>query len=193
MHISRLRMALLLTVLGAVWLPAAAWALPDQILQEGLLLDDGDQPLEGQHRLRVRLYPAAAGGQPIFEEVHPAVVVFQGYYAIAIGSEQALPDGIFARPALYLGLSIDGGPELTPRTPLGKVPAAFVADVAQDAVGDIHPSTVSIGERLVIDGNGRWVGERGAFATSLRESDGYRDAAEEASKRLKSLLQRAGI
>jgi 5-methylthioadenosine/S-adenosylhomocysteine deaminase len=41
--------------------------------------------------------------------------------------------------------------------------------------------------------NGRWVGERGAFSASLRESDGYRDASAEASKRLNLLLQRAGI
>ncbi len=173
MRISSLRTLVVLAALGALLAPAAAWALPDHILQEGLLLDADELPLEGQHRLRVRLYPTAAGGAPIFEEVHPAVVVFQGYYAIAIGSEQALPPGLFGQPELYLGLSIDGGAELTPRTALSKVPAAFHADVAVDAVGDIHPTSVSIGERQVIDGNGRWVGD----PTGLRGPQGPRGPA----------------
>jgi 5-methylthioadenosine/S-adenosylhomocysteine deaminase len=41
--------------------------------------------------------------------------------------------------------------------------------------------------------NGRWVGERGAFVSSLRDSEGFREASAEASQRLKSLLKRAGL
>jgi hypothetical protein len=38
------------------------------------------------------------------------------------------------------------------------VPAAMVADVALTVVGDINPSSVSVDDRLVINGDGEWVG-----------------------------------
>ncbi len=154
-----MRIPIALSIALTAALAAPAFALPDHLVQEGLVLDDGERPLEGVHRVRVRIYPEARGGAAVYDEIHPAVTFFEGYYAIAIGSEQPLPAGLFAREALYLGVSIDGRAELSPRTPFAKVPAALVADVAQDAVGDIHPRTVSVGERVVIDAGGRWVGD----------------------------------
>lgn len=150
----------LLAALAALLTAPPALALPDHIVQEGLILDDEGRPLEGVHRVRVRLYDAPIGGASVFEEVHPAVEMFQGYYAIFIGAEEPLDPALFAREALYLGITLDGGPELTPRTPFAKVPAAMVSDLAVNVVGDITPRSVSIpGFGLVIDQNGRWVGD----------------------------------
>lgn len=146
-------------VLAIAATAASAWALPNEFIQEGVVLDAQERPLDGQHRLRVRIYAAPAGGVALFDEVHPAVVFFEGYYAIAIGSEQPLTASFFAANELYLGLSIDNGPELTPRTPLARVPAAFVAEVATNAVGDITPRSVTIGARQVISAAGQWVGD----------------------------------
>ncbi|MCB9551126.1 MAG: hypothetical protein R3F65_21380 [bacterium] len=150
---------LLWAALLAAFCAAPAWALPRQFIQEGVVFDAQDRPLDGQHRVRVRLYPVLAGGAAVFEEVHPAVVFFDGYYAIAIGSEQPLGAAVFAADALYLGMSIDNGAELAPRTAIARVPAAFVAEVAENATGDITPRTVTVGGRQVIDGAGRWVGD----------------------------------
>lgn len=154
-----LRLALALAATAALLGPTAAHALPDQIFQEGLVYDGEDRPLEGEHRIIIRLYAAADGGQPLFEEIHPAVPFFEGYYAVAIGSEQRLDGALFERAGIWLEIQIDGGDPLRPRTPLRKVPAAFVADTARDVRGDIHPGSVSIGDRLVIDDDGRWVGD----------------------------------
>ncbi|MCA9538597.1 MAG: hypothetical protein KC620_06895 [Myxococcales bacterium] len=143
----------------ALLLPSVAWALPNVIMQEGLVLDANDRPLDGVHRLTVRLYTQPQGGAAIFTERHVAVEFFQGYYSIGIGSVEALDPTWFAQANVYYGLSIDAGAELAPRTPLFKVPAAMHADFAIDAVGAIHPRTVSIGNRLVIDDQGRWVGD----------------------------------
>lgn len=155
------RAARVATVIAAALLVApTAHALPDQIVQEGLLLDDDGRPLEGVVRVRVGLYAEPDGGPRLFDEVHPAVELFEGYYAVFIGSIEPLDPALFARPQLYLGLSLNNGAELRPRTPLMKVPAAMLADVALDAVGDITPRTVSIaGVGPVIDENGRWVGD----------------------------------
>lgn len=160
--------ALLVTLLAA-----PAWALPHSIMQEGLVTDDDGRPVDGVHRLRVRLYPQRQGGAAVFDEVHPAVEFFQGYYAIAIGAVEELPVDLFLADGLWLGLTIDGGAELTPRTGLMQVPAAMVAEVARNAVGDITPQTVAVGGRVVIDGEGRWVGD----PTGLRGPQGDRGAA----------------
>ncbi len=141
-------------------MPLTGLALPDQFFQEGLVLDDEGRPLDGEHRVRLRLFAADRGGAALFDEIHPAVPFVGGYYAVAVGSVEPLDAALFRRGRLYLAISIDGGAELAPRTPIAKVPGAFTADVALDAVGDITPNSVSIpGFGLVIDENGRWVGD----------------------------------
>jgi len=164
--IRRLSTRLILPLILA--LAGPAMALPDQILQEGLVLDGDGFPVEDRHDIVVRIYTAEAGGAPIFEEVHRGVEFFQGYYAVAIGSIDALDPFIFLEPRVYLGISIDGGGELAPRTPLRKVPAAMVSDVALAVVGEINPDSLRVGGRLVIDRDGQWVGD----PTGLRGPQG---------------------
>ena len=61
-----------------------------------------------------------------------------------------------------MGITIDGAEELSPRQRLGAVPYAQQAgDVADQ---EIHPRSVSIGEQLVIDEGGNWVGPEIAAA-----------------------------
>ena len=54
--------------------PAAA--LPDQFIQEGLILDNEGFPIEGAHDLLVRLYADAQGGDPKVQ-VEPYLKVLQ--------------------------------------------------------------------------------------------------------------------
>lgn len=152
------RILLPAALLLALGLPGAAMALPNHFVQEGLITTDDGAPLDGVHRFRVRLLDAPRGGALLFEEVHLDVTIFNGYYALFIGSQEPLPADLWSGE-VYLSISIDDGAELLPRPRLAKVPAAFVADSAIDVVGDIHPQSVSIGDRLVIDGEGRWVGD----------------------------------
>jgi len=147
-------------VSAALLLPAAAWALSDHFVQEGVFLDGNGAVIEGDHTLHVRLWDRLAGGQVLLDETHEDVPFFEGYYAIAIGSLDDIDPAIF-RGDVFLGIALDDGDELRPRTRLTKVPGAFVADVALDVLGDIHPSSVSIGERAVIDSDGEWVGPPG--------------------------------
>jgi len=92
-------------------------------------------------------------------ETHDRVLVTNGYYAVAVGSVAELNGLDFLREQVFLGITIDNGREATPRTAIGKVPAAFVADVARDVVGDINPRSVSVDGDVVIDDRGRWVGD----------------------------------
>jgi hypothetical protein len=155
-----MRVFLLAAALAAgLCVPAVALALPNQVAQEGLVYDDNGRAFEGPHDIRVRLYAAPAGGVAFFDEVHPNVEFFAGYYFIDIGSIQPLNVVDINRPTVYLGLSIDQGADLVPRTALRKVPASFVADIALNVTGNITPNTVSAGGRVVINDLGRWVGD----------------------------------
>ena len=138
--------------------PTVVQALPNELVQEGLLLDALRQPYDGEYTLRVKLYDVPVDGQPIFEEIHDAVPVVNGYYAVVVGSEVPLPADIFQKENVYLGLSVGDGAELSPRTPLRKVPAAFYANTANDVRGDINPKTVTVGGDMVINAQGEWVG-----------------------------------
>lgn len=147
-----------LLLLAGLLLPAMSWALPNEFVQEGLVFEDG-AALDGPNDVLIRLYANEQGGEPLFEEAHEGTAFFDGYYAVSIGSIEDLSASMILRPTLYLGISINGGRELEPRTAIVKVPAAFVADVAENVVGDITPRTVSIGDALVINEDGQWVGD----------------------------------
>ena len=146
-------------------------ALPNVFIQEGLITDAEGRPYIGEYDITVRIYAESRGGNPIFEEVHAGTTVFEGYYAVAVGSiEDGLAalftadrdgDGEFDNSELYLTIRVGDGDELLPRIALTKVPAAFVADVAKTITpsANLVVNSVSIGGTAVIDSNGRWVGE----------------------------------
>ena len=115
----------LMVCLGALLWTSEGLALPDQFVQEGLLTDAQNRPLNGQKSMRVRLYGSPMGNDVLFEETHPAVAVINGYYALLIGGEAPLPDGVFERDTLFFGLAVDGARELSPRTAILPVPAAI--------------------------------------------------------------------
>ena len=148
----------------ALLVPAVSWALPDTLMQTGIVFDD-DRPIHGEADVVVRFYAEPAGGDAFYEEVHRDVEFFEGMYSIAIGSINELSADIFERDAIYVGINVDNLGEGRPRISLGKVPAAWVAD---NAIGDITPKSVRIGDQLVIDERGRWVGS----PTGLRGPEG---------------------
>lgn len=155
-----MRLGLLTSVVACVglWSSVAA-ALPNEFMQEGLILDGQGRAFSGAHDLVFRLYAADAGGAPLWEEIHQDVEFFDGYYAVSLGSITALNASVFTRDQIFLGISVDGGAELNPRTPIVKVPAAFSADVARNVTGDITPRSVAVNGQPVIDVNGRWIGD----------------------------------
>jgi subtilisin-like proprotein convertase family protein len=147
----RLKLFIVLaTVLAA--LPAQARPM----IYDGFLTDLNDQPIDAVVALRFALYEQVDGGDPLWQENVSDVAVQQGAFSVSLGRGTAFPAGLFNRPELYLGLTIDDGDELTPRQRLGAVP---FAQQAGDVAGrNIHPQTVTIGEQMVIDESGNWVG-----------------------------------
>ncbi len=151
------RVALIATMLGTCLLtpglPMAA--VPRLLNHEGLLLDDDGVPVEGPVQITFRIYDTPAGGQPIWEEIHDVDLV-RGYYQVLLGETNGLNLADFIQAdELYVGISFDGGDEMMPRRRLTSVTYALISE---DVIGDIHPRSVFVNNRKVIDENGNWLG-----------------------------------
>src|SRR5688572_10487779 len=107
--------------------------IPRSISYQGLVEKQG-QPLEGLHTLRITFYDSPAGSAVVFEESHQASFE-KGVFTILLGSQTAFPATLTFDKPYYLGISIDGEPEGTPRTALVSAPYALCAERAQLAEG----------------------------------------------------------
>ena len=128
-----------LAVAVAVAATSAPAAVPQTIAFQGYLTDDNGQPRNGTVNLDVAVYAAAAGGTALWSESQAAVPVNSGVFAIALGSVTPLAAGVARTSPRYLGIRVDGGPEL-PRTELRATPFALRAQAADTTTGalDIH-------------------------------------------------------
>ena len=116
-------------LLTLVAFPSSVFAqsVPDLLDFQGYLRTETGQPVTKTVGMNVSLYYASSGGNLLFSEDLPTVPVYSGRFSIHVGASKLLPAGLFdAHPQVFLGLSIDGSPEL-PRQQLRTVPYAFRA------------------------------------------------------------------
>ena len=128
LSLPRLLIALTVAVSGLLALPARAVDLPRQMTFQGRLIRADGTPETSPQDMRFALYAASSGGVSLWEESHPGTPVTNGYYAVVLGSSLPLPASILNGQALYLGVSLVGQSELTPRLALVSVPYALRAD-----------------------------------------------------------------
>jgi hypothetical protein len=138
---------------------AAAPAVPGLLTQQGRLFDSANNPVTGSTTFVFTMYDAATAGTPLWTETQ-TITLDSGYFSAQLGEVTAIPPTTFATAAstgktIYLGIKVNTDPELSPRQPLLSVPYALVA---QNAIGDITPNSVSINGTPVIDSSGHWVG-----------------------------------
>jgi len=128
-------MALAATLALVAIAPAAA---PRLVNYQGALTDDLGLPLSGTYQLTIRIYRDEGAASPSWTEVHQAVVVEQGLFNLILGSvdpaANPFPTGLFdGTDQPWLGVTVGGDPELTPRMPFTSVPWALRATVADSA------------------------------------------------------------
>ena len=151
--ISRISPAIALLVL-AISATAAA-DVPDLLTQQGRLFDASGAPVNGAVEFTFSIYDTATGGEPIWTETQ-TITLEEGYFSARLGDSTPLDESLFdVKSTLYLAVAIADDPEMTPRQPLLSVPYALLAN---NAVGDITPRTVTVDGTEVIDKNGNWVG-----------------------------------
>jgi hypothetical protein len=113
---------LVLTILTAA---STAWAqnVPERVSYQGVLTDGAGTPVaDGSYDITFAIYDAPTGGSALWTETN-TVSVTGGLFGLTLGaiSPIDLPfDGNY-----FLGLSVDGGDELSPRRELSSSPYAF--------------------------------------------------------------------
>lgn len=127
---------------------------------QGEVLNAARAPVTASYPMAFALYTDRDGGPALWTEAYESVDVLDGSFTVNLGSVTPFPQHLGAEASLYLGVAVNGAPEMRPRV---KVSAALRADWAahaKDVRGeDIHPRTVSIGDREVINSDGQWVGD----------------------------------
>ena len=137
--------------------PASAQTtVPQGLHFQGVLTDADGIGVTGIQSLSLALYDSPTGAIARWSESTSADFE-DGAFSVVLGQVQDLDSSVFADGAsLYLGVSVDGDPEMVPRLPIVSVPYAFVA---QDVIGDINPNSISVGGELLINETGEWVGD----------------------------------
>lgn len=102
---------------------AAYSQIPRYISYQGMVEQSG-QPLNGTRNAQLTLYADSNGTVNLFQMYSP-ITFTKGVFEIKIGP---IPTGFDFTKPLYLGVSIEGGAELLPRTLLTTSPYSFYAE-----------------------------------------------------------------
>ena len=108
-----------------------------------------------------RLYNSPEGGDALWAEVFANVPVSDGIFLVELGSLQDMEEVVRNEGPLFLGIALDDHEEMAPRMLVGTALRSQWSHHAKDVADeDIHPRSISIGSRLIIDAAGNWLGER---------------------------------
>jgi hypothetical protein len=163
--------------------------IPRTISYQGLLSDASGNPLpDGNHSLKFTLYSQASGGTVLFTETQTLLTV-KGLFHAVIGSTSPIPGSVTFDAPYFLGVAVDGGAELSPRTPFTAAPYSLHAAVADGMApgatgvvtsinglsGDVllqgsgGTTIIKTGNTLNINSSG---GSGGSGISELQNSDG---------------------
>jgi hypothetical protein len=89
-------------------------AVPNTISYQGFLADDSETSLNDTFNLLFSIYDVEVGGNALWQENHINVPVNDGRFQVILGTDSSLSNIAFDEP-YWLGISVNGGAELTPR------------------------------------------------------------------------------
>lgn len=112
----------------------AAAAVPQLVNYQGTLADNAGQPLHGTYSLTFRVYATSSTGVVLWTETQ-SVTVTSGVFHVVLGSVAPLTPVVFSSAERWLGIAVNGGVELLPRTRITAVPWALRAAIADSVVG----------------------------------------------------------
>ena len=137
--------------------------IPRTLNYQALLTDNTGKPVpDGNHTVVFSLYRTSSGGNSIYTESQ-ALAVTKGLVSANIGSVTAIPAQLRFDSSYFLGISIDGGAELTPRTSLTSAPYSLnsthastsdFAFVASSSVNATHAAVADTANALAANAKG---------------------------------------
>jgi len=107
--------------------PSAVSAAPTyQINYQGKLTDSSNAAVsDGTYVIRFRIYTASSGGTTLFDETQSATLT-NGLFSVMLGSASTtVLETLNWNEPTYLGVTVSGDSEMTPRKVIGTVPNAF--------------------------------------------------------------------
>lgn len=135
--------------------PASISSSTNTIAYQGRLANAGGAPLTGVYSIIFRLYSAASGGVPLWEEQWTGpngVSVSDGLFNVMLGSLTPIPSAVVTGSnTLWLGITVGTDNEMVPRVQLGSVPFAVQALTVPD--GSITSSKLNLTNGLTVTGN----------------------------------------
>ena len=124
---SRYLSGIILMFMSIVFAAVSSAAPPKTISYQGYLKDGAGKPVTAATNLTFRLYSSTRAESGALWSEAKSVTPANGVYSVELGtgrgSEFALP---FDRQ-YFIGVTVEGGPELVPRQPLTSVPYTFKA------------------------------------------------------------------
>ncbi len=142
---TRLFATALFTLLALFGTFSAYAQAPRMISWQALLNDaSGNRFPDGSYQITFNLYEEAFGGAPVHTETQTLNAV-GGVVDGVIGSVTEIPSTVGFDRQYFLGVSINGGAELQPRTPLTAAPQAIFANRAaiSDSSAAAHHATTA--------------------------------------------------
>lgn len=129
---------LALVVAAIVAIPSLSAAeVPGRVPVQGFLTDAANMPINGSVQIEFRLYDTAAASTPWFAETQ-VVQVQHGAFTSHLGAVTPLDISAFRSSGGFLGVTIAGESEMTPRLEIGTVPfAAYAHETAAVPPGAI--------------------------------------------------------
>jgi hypothetical protein len=133
---------------------ASAVSVPQSLTHQGRLYDASNQPVSATLSVVFSIYADGTATTPLWTETDQ-ITFEEGYFSVSLGGATPFTANLFDGSVRYLGITVGAEPEMTPRVSVQSVPYAMVAG---DAIGNIHPTSVSINGTTVINAQGNWTG-----------------------------------
>lgn len=124
--------------------------VPRNISYQGQLLEN-NQAATGAFTITLNYY-TAGGSTPIYTETFSNVPVENGIFNVILGSNGGFPASMDFNEQYFVGVQVNGGQELTPRTAMLASPYALNANAVNGFTVSDLPAA---GQLLVLDANGR--------------------------------------
>ncbi len=158
-----LKMVLVCLAFAQLGASAHAGTVPLRLTEQGRLFNkQSSTPQTGNVTMIFGIYDAATGGTPLFQEIFD-VTLDEGYFSVQLGSTKPMAASLWDGSSKFIGVKVGNDAEMTPREEINSVPYAVAS---LDAIGDIHPASITIGGKKVVDGTGKWVGDSAGLAGS---------------------------
>lgn len=137
----------------------------DLTTYQGRLLDDSGKPVEGRIAITITLYDDSLAGNIIWIDQFPDVPVSDGLFCVNLSfAEQTVEFNKIEN--LFMGLSVDGSEELSPRTRIIATPLSLRTATIEGATGGEIHGNVTITDGLTVGPNHTNTGKHSFVAGS---------------------------